>query len=73
MKISPDSPVRADQRLIRLLLRSKDDQYSSGMGERLSQLFVDRGGSWTALFLGSTEDMSLLKKLLKEVVDASQK
>lgn len=73
MKLDPDSPARADQRLIRLLLRGDEDLYTEHHGKRLSQIFVDRGGSWTALFLGSTEDMKLFKSILKEFVRDKKK
>ena len=67
-KFDPLKPSRADYRLIRKILDSSfpgkvlhtEDSY-----ELLVRVFQKAGGSWEKLFLGSSDDMSLLKKVLK--------
>lgn len=67
-KIDPLKPSRADYRLIRKILDSSfpgkvlhtEDSY-----ELLVRVFQKAGGSWEKLFLGSSDDMSLLKTVLK--------
>ncbi len=68
MKVTVDSPARADHRIIRRLISAtyggkvihKGDEY-----ETVTKVFNKAGGSWEALFLGSTKDIGLLKKILR--------
>ncbi len=68
MKVTVDSPVRADHRIIRRLISAtyggkvdhKAEEY-----EIVTKVFKKAGGSWHRLFLGSTRDIGLLKKILR--------
>lgn len=68
MKITSEEPARADQRLILLLLKDHSDLYTHRVGMMLSQRFVRAGGSWSEVFLGSVDAMSLLRQIVKEFV-----
>lgn len=67
-RLDPLKPSRADYRLIRKILDSSfsgkvlhtEDGY-----ELIVRVFQRAGGSWEKLFLGSSDDMSLLKTVLK--------
>lgn len=67
-KLDPLKPSRADYRLIRKIL---DSSFSGKVlhTERgydlIVRVFQRAGGSWEKLFLGSSNDISLLKKILK--------
>lgn len=67
-KLDPLKPSRADYRLIHRLLDSSfsgkilhtEDSY-----DLIVRVFERSGGSWEKLFLGSSDDMSLLKRVVK--------
>lgn len=67
-KLDPLKPSRADYRLIRKILDSSysgkvlhtEDSY-----ELVVRVFQRAGGSWEKLFLGSGDDLHLLKTVLK--------
>jgi hypothetical protein len=67
-KLDPLKPSRADYRLIRKILDSSyagkvlhtEDGYELIVG-----VFKKAGGSWEKLFLGSSDDVSLLKRVIK--------
>jgi hypothetical protein len=67
-KLDPLKPSRADYRLIRKIL---DSSFSGKVlhTERgydlIVRVFQRAGGSWEKLFLGSSNDISLLKRILK--------
>jgi len=68
MKVTVESPIRADHRVIRRLLTAtyggdvtpKGDEYL-----KVASVFAKAGGSWEKLFLGSAKDLGLLKRVLR--------
>lgn len=66
--ITPKWPTRADHRflmkMIKLTLDGKVVPVPSEFN-RVSRVFSRAGGSWERLFLGSPEDVTLLKTVLK--------
>ena len=66
--VTPQWPVRADHRyLLKLVKLSLDGKVIPRPEEldRVSRVFSKAGGSWERLFLGSPQDIDLLKKVLK--------
>ena len=63
----PKTPVRADHRFIKRVLSTMKGQVVEIPGEfsRVSRVFSKAGGSWERLFLGSAEDVELLRKVIK--------
>ena len=67
-KIYPLKPSRADYRLIRKLL---DSAYSGLVlhteqaYDLILRVFQRAGGSWERLFMGSSRDVGLLKKIIR--------
>ena len=69
--MKPDYPTRADYRFIKKILDmhySSKVEYRATEFEKLSNVFLKAGGSWEALFKGSTKDVSLMKKIVKIAV-----
>lgn len=67
-KYDPLKPSRADYRLIRKLLESSYSGkvlHTEESYELIVRVFQRAGGSWEKLYLGSSADMGLLKKVLK--------
>lgn len=67
-KVDPLKPSRADYRLIRKLLDSSFSGkvlHTEKSYALIVRVFQQGGGSWERLFLGSADDMSLLKRVLK--------
>lgn len=68
MSLDPLKPSRADYRLIHKLL---DSSYSGKVlhteecYELLIEVFRQAGGSWEKLFMGSSDHVSLLKKIIR--------
>jgi hypothetical protein len=67
-KLDPLKPSRADYRLVRKLLESsysgQVDHTQKGY-DLIIQVFAKAGGSWERLFMGSSKDVSLLKKVIR--------
>lgn len=65
-------PKRSDHKIMLNILRniSKDVEATPEELSVVSRVFVRAGGSWRGVFKGSTEDMTLLKKVLKVAVDS---
>ena len=67
-KLDPLKPSRADYRLIHKLL---DSSYAGQVFHTVEsydliiQVFQKAGGSWERLFLGSSKDVGLLKKIIR--------
>lgn len=70
----PSDPSRADYRMIRKLVEfsTKKGKYIvTPQGcDRIGKVFQRCGGSWERLFLGSTRDLTLLKKIVKVALKA---
>lgn len=68
MKLDPLSPSRADHRFLRklasILFGGKTDPSPEDL-DLVCRVFRLAGGSWEHLFLGSTRELTLLKKILK--------
>jgi hypothetical protein len=67
-KIDPLKPSRADYRLIRKLLDSSFSGkvlHTERSYDLIVRVFQRAGGSWEKLFLGSGDDLYLLKQVLK--------
>ena len=66
------APVRASHRYIARLLQTdfKDDQILvTPVGlDSVNQAFLDLGGSWSKLFLGSAEDIGLLRSVITAAI-----
>jgi len=69
---TPTTPVRADHRLMRALL--KTGHKKAGVSptpeelDRVAKVFVKAGGSWERVFKGSIDDVELIKRTLKVAV-----
>lgn len=66
--ITPKWPTRADHRFILKMVKlSLDGKVIPRPDEfdRVARVFSKAGGSWERLFLGSPEDIGLLKTVLK--------
>jgi len=67
--IMPKDPSRADHRFIRYQLKeflgSKPIHHNPAEYDRVALAFARAGGSWERLFRGSTQDVVLLRRLLK--------
>lgn len=67
-KLDPLVPSRADYRFIRRLLSAS---YGSKVEhiiaeyDAIGEVFARKGGSWQRLFLGSSEDITLLKSIIR--------
>ena len=64
---NPKSPLRADHRLIQILLQSLlggKVEYVPKEFALVIQVFGKAGGSWERIFSGSPEDITLLKRIL---------
>lgn len=67
-KLDPLKPSRADYRLIRRLMDSSFSGkvlHTEKSYALIIRVFQRAGGSWERLFLGSSNDMGLLKRILK--------
>lgn len=67
-KLDPLLPSRADYRFIKKVLTSTYGgkvEHVPEEFERVCEVFQKAGGSWAKLFLGSSKDTSLLKKILR--------
>jgi hypothetical protein len=67
-KLDPLKPSRADYRLIRKLLESSYSgkvQHTDKAYSLIVRVFQRAGGSWERVFLGSSRDLGLLKRVLK--------
>ncbi len=66
----PKSPVRADHRYIKKIMGSILDgkvEYVPDEFDLIGRVFAKAGGSWVRVFQGgSPEDISLLKKIIKQ-------
>jgi len=65
---SPQWPVRADHRFllnIANMVLSGKIHPRAGEFDRLSRVFSKAGGSWQRIFNGSSDDVGLLKQVLK--------
>lgn len=68
MTMGPTTPVRGDHRVIQKILdTTAKGQALSIPAEftRISDVFLQSGGSWVRLFQGSIDDMMQLKKVIK--------
>lgn len=69
--ITPKWPVRADHRFILKMVKlnldgkviPRPDEF-----DRVARVFTKAGGSWERLFLGSPDDVNLLKTVLKVAI-----
>lgn len=65
---TPTWPVRADHRfllkLAKITLKEGIEPKPSEF-DRISRVFSKAGGSWKRVFHGSSEDINLMKKVLK--------
>jgi hypothetical protein len=67
-KLDPLKPSRADYRLIRKLMDSSFSGkvlHTEKSYDLIVRVFQRAGGSWEKLFLGSGDDLHLLKQVLK--------
>ena len=67
-KVTPKWPTRADHRFIlRMVKLNLEGKVVPRPAEfnRVARVFSKAGGSWERLFLGSPEDIELLKRVLK--------
>jgi hypothetical protein len=66
--LDPRTPVRADHRFIKKMLKTVLDgkilEIPSEFS-RVSRVFSKAGGSWEGVFRGSPRDVALLQKVLK--------
>lgn len=66
-------PVRADhrflQKLLGITLAGKVESTPDEL-DRISRVFIRLGGSWYRLFRGSTCDVDLIKKVVKNAYKA---
>lgn len=66
--MNPKVPVRADHRFIQkyitVVLGGKVENVPEEFS-LVSKVFIKAGGSWEKVFMGSPEDVELLKKVLK--------
>lgn len=70
-KLDPLKPSRADYRLIHRILESTFSGkviHTNDSYEVVVAVFRRAGGSWEKLFLGSADDLGLLKTILKMAV-----
>ena len=71
---TPTSPIRAYHRLMQTMVSSSHRK--AGVKptpeelDRVSRVFQKAGGSWEQVFLGSVDDLVLLKKTLGVAVKA---
>lgn len=66
--LTPKWPTRADHRFIFKMVKIVLDEKVLPLPDefdRVSRVFSKAGGSWERLFLGSPEDVTLLKTVLK--------
>jgi hypothetical protein len=66
--LTPEWPTRADHRFILKMVKlTLDGKVLLIPGEvnRVARVFSRAGGSWERLFLGSPDDVTLLKMVLK--------
>lgn len=69
--LTPKSPLQADTRFILKLMRivaKKKANPTPSEVRTISNVFVKAGGSWEAVFQGSTADIGLLKRVIKIAV-----
>lgn len=67
-KMDPLNPSRADYRLIHKLIESSFGSKVLHVQEdyrRIEMVFAKAEGSWQRLFLGSSSDMGLLKRIIR--------
>lgn len=70
-KLDPLKPSRADYRLIHRILESSFSGrvlHTNEGYEAIVAVFQRAGGSWEKVFLGSSDDLGLLKKVVKVAV-----
>ncbi len=69
-KVNPLSPVRADHRMIKDILSKygEDVQHIESEYQTIIKVFRKMGGSWSAIYQGSPDDIVLLKKICKKAV-----
>lgn len=69
---SPEMPVRASHRYIARLLKTdfKDDHCAPDPTslDRVCEVFTRLGGSWADLFLGSSEQVTLLRNVITAAI-----
>ena len=72
MPKSPTTPLRAHHRLMQTLVstfhKGAGTEPRPGELDKAARVFVKAGGSWERAFLGSVDDMCLLKKVIKIAV-----
>lgn len=71
---SAETPVRASHRYIARLLKTdfKDKRRlpDPEACDRVSEVFVQLGGSWADLFLGSSEQVTLLRNVITAAISS---
>lgn len=70
-KTDPLKPSRADYRIIHRILESSFSGkviHTNEGYEAVVAVYKKAGGSWERLFLGSSDDLGLLKEILKVAV-----
>jgi len=69
---TPTSPLSAHHRLMVTMVKTSHRKAKVSPTpealDRVSRVFQRAGGSWERLYLGSSEDMTLLKRTLKVAV-----
>jgi hypothetical protein len=69
---SSETPLRASHRYIARLLKTdfKDEHCSPDPEacDRVSEVFTKLGGSWADLFLGSSEQVTLLRNVITAAI-----
>jgi hypothetical protein len=68
--ITAVKPTRADHRMIARLLEITPGKFQEAADEydRVATVFQNAGGSWEALFKGSSDEISLLRKVVKVAI-----
>jgi hypothetical protein len=69
--ILPGDPPRADHRFIRYQIKNFVKKKVLDLPEEydhVSRVFAKAGGSWERLFLGSVQDVVLLRRIIKVAV-----
>lgn len=67
MARTPTSPASAHHRLMRNMVSNALEGFQPTPEElnRVSRVFQQMGGSWVSVFLGSADDVTLLRRVLK--------
>lgn len=70
--ILPGDPPRSDHRFIKDQLQTtfskKHIHPDPEAFDRISRVFAQAGGSWERIFLGSVEDIQLLRRVIKAAI-----